>query len=248
MKRLLYILPLLLASGFGQSVTVNGTALTVQVSSTSVSTAYTVPSGNPNLCLLVFVSNDGNGATATGVTATYNGVSMTRFPSNADAATGGGTATFTQIFALASPATGSNTLAITIPASSEIYYGAQSFYNCNQTTPLHNHVVATGTNPSLAITSGTSELVAAVADQGSGSGTIAFSSCTPSGATCTSSNNGGGGFSGSQAYSTVGETSTTVAFTSTSANAVATGFSIQPPSGGGAACPHTLALMGAGCS
>ena len=248
MKRLLCAFPLLLACCFGQSVTFNGDHNGVTNSGTSVSVSFTVTAGHSNLALIVPVAFDGSGCTATSLTAKYNSVSMTANPSSADAATGGGTASFTQVFSLANPATGSNTLTITLPASCEVYYDAISFYNVNQSTPLHNHASATGSNPSPAITSGTSELVVAIGDKGDASAAISFNSCTPSAATCTSANNGGGNFSAVDAYSTVGESSVTVAFASSGTNSVATGFSIQPPSGGGPTCPHNLALMGAGCS
>lgn len=116
----------------------------------------------------------GIGANPDSMTAsiTYAGVAMT---SVGKVHNGSGTGGYTELFRLIAPATGANTVTVTLTAAATISAGSVSFTAADQTTPLGPVVLApgstsTGTATSVAVPSTTSgNPVIDVASWGSGS-------------------------------------------------------------------------------
>ena len=73
---------------------------------------------------------------------TYNGVALTKIRS--DASVSG--AVRTELWRLVNPATGANTVAVTLSAALDSISGAQSFTGVNQTSPIEVNAGASATN------------------------------------------------------------------------------------------------------
>lgn len=179
-------------------VTFNNVNTIAQVTSSSYSGSMSVTAGGSNLCAFALISYDGHagGFTDAAITSvTYGGVAMTA----------AGTAptplaqASSQIFYLAAPATGSNTLVVTGNSHvNEIYVNLVSFKNCNQTTPVragsYTTAQGTGTSASIAIPSNASDLT--------------VSAIIPENGSMTTTNQTSTGFSFAGAYSAGGDRST----------------------------------------
>jgi hypothetical protein len=123
-----------------------------------------------NRLLTVAVAVGANPDTALTTTATYNGVAMTsvgRVQSN------GVSEGYVQMFRLVAPATGTNTVAVTVSGGTPnaLTGGSVSFTSVNQTTPLGTPATATGSvgGPTVALSGTTTgNLVVDAACVGSG--------------------------------------------------------------------------------
>lgn len=110
----------------------------------------------------------GNDSTAS-MSATYNGVSMTSagIRHSNDATVG-----FAQLFYLVAPATGSNTVSVSISGwggnTVEVLGGSVSFTGVSQSTPIQNFTTAAGSSSSPSLSVATSSQNMAVALSASG--------------------------------------------------------------------------------
>jgi len=98
----------------------------------SVSTAGMTIGGSANLLVVCFSLQD-VGSACSGLSATWNGVSMTAGPLLKTIAGNGDTAA---IFYLINPATGNQTLAGSWTGSGDLYLGCASFIGVDTTTPI----------------------------------------------------------------------------------------------------------------
>ncbi len=135
-------------------------------SGTSLSWSHTCTGSN--LVLVVGVAIGIIGDSGKSASATYNGVAMT---SAGVVHSGAGTDGFVQMFYLAGPATGANTVAITITGGSvDITGGSVSFTGAHQTTPLINIATNTGvgTTASVSVTNASGNMVVDALCDGAG--------------------------------------------------------------------------------
>jgi len=127
----------------------NQTTYTDTAAGTSFSFSHST-SGVERLLVLI-VSYIRTAETTPTITATYNGVSMTSAVSAYDTSTSRGYKT--EVFYLVAPATGSNTVAITIGASvSGMVACAMTFTDVNQSSPIGvtgSGIASTGTSVSF---------------------------------------------------------------------------------------------------
>lgn len=119
-----------------------------------------------NGVLAIFVNYNANAA-LTGSSVTWNGSSATLVGNQHS---GGATSAGTAIFCLKAPAAGSNTLVVSITATSlnEIHAIAASFSGADQTTPCKNYNSTTdqvATTASVTVTSAVGDIPAAVQAQ-----------------------------------------------------------------------------------
>lgn len=133
---------------------------------TSLSWNHTCSGSNRLLVVGAAIgASDDTGITAT---ATYNGTSMT---SAGLVHSNNSTDGYVQIFYLAAPATGANTVAITITGGSvDIEAGSISFTGTDQSTPLANTTTnaGSGTTASVSITNSSGNMVIDASCCGSG--------------------------------------------------------------------------------
>lgn len=111
-------------------------------------------SGSNRVLVVGFVIYAGGSFTVTGIT--YNGVAMTAIPSSAI------TGTYAVgLYGLIAPASGANTVSISVSGNVEIGFGAMSFTGADQTTPFGTANTATGTSttPSVTVSSASGEIV-----------------------------------------------------------------------------------------
>lgn len=202
---------------------------------TSYSPSLSVTAGGQNVCAVaraVLV-----GASLTGATATYAGVSMNLLTSAIIDTTAN--AFVMVMFYLVAPATGSNTLTITRTGAgtpSDIYADLTSYTGVDQTTPVRPGSISTSdlaaslaTIP-LTIASATGDMTTTVATNGGGQ-TVSSTTATPVASTIRTTNNNGTTCMGSD--DAPGATSVVHTWTfggATTARAVM-GFSLQaaPP-------------------
>lgn len=147
--------------GFGGSgggtvplaVDATGTELTAFPGATSVAyTGLTVGSGLTNSALLAIVCAD-NQSVAPTITMTWNGTNVPLISGTSSASTGA--SIYCQLFGLANPAAGNQTLAVSFGGVAYSYsIVALSFKGVNQSTPFINGTTATGTSgtPSISPT------------------------------------------------------------------------------------------------
>jgi len=131
------------ASGGGfDTIAVDATSSSGEKTSSPFTWTHTTGSGN-NRALFVGISIHTEGITASAVT--YNGVSMTFLRGDTGSV---GTRTRTEIWYLAAPATGANTVSVTAAGATECSGGAVSFTGVNQSTPndVAGGAGATGTS------------------------------------------------------------------------------------------------------
>lgn len=121
-------------------------------SGSSVSYSHTC-SGSDRL-LIVGVAWRG---TQTVSSVTYNGVAMTQVAAHA----AGGNNTRVKQYYLINPASGANTVSVTMSGATNLVVGSISFNGAHQTTPLGTQATATGTsgNPSVSVSSASDEIV-----------------------------------------------------------------------------------------
>jgi hypothetical protein len=196
---------------------------------TSLSTAGMTIGASATL-LVACVSLQCNTTASTGVTATWNGVSMTVGPTITHGAANG---TTVAIFWLVNPATGSHTLAMSWTLAADAYMGCASFTGVDTTTP-----VVTADNQTTSVAN------AVTITTVSGDATVACS-CNNSNTPTSSKtifygesnlNPGGGG-----SYSLSTTTSDTHTFTYSGGTLPATaGIHIQAAAGGGPPPPTAI--------
>lgn len=113
-----------------------------------------------NRLLVVSVSMGNSPDTSITTSVTYNGVSMTSL--TAPVHGNSGTAGYVQLFYLVAPATGTNTVAVTVSTSVDaITGGSVSFTGVNQSTPLNGTTTntGTGTSASVSVTTNTNDMI-----------------------------------------------------------------------------------------
>lgn len=115
----------------------NATTSGYEAALSTYSWSHRVGTGITNRALIVGVSIFATGS-VTGVT--YNGVAMTFVRSDTNGIYR------SEIWQLVAPATGSNTVAVTLNASLTSIANAQSYANVDQTTPIDANNGANGTN------------------------------------------------------------------------------------------------------
>lgn len=195
--------------------------------------------GTDRLLVVGCSINSGASASVSGVT--YNGVSMT----SAGAAPIDGGNTEVSLWYLVAPATGSNTIAITITGTiSGISAGGVSFTGVHQTTPVGTYASATGnsTTATVNVTSATNEMVVDVCG-------CFFTSTLSVGAGQTQRFNAQAGFVVTGAGSTeAGASSVTMSWTlSTSGNWAIAALPVKEATGGGGGgAVNRLMLLGVG--
>ena len=111
-------------------------------------------SGADRVLVVGVIIHAGAGITITSVT--YNGVAMTVIPSSTI------TGTYAvSLYGLIAPASGANTVSISISGNAEIGFGAMSLTGADQTTPFGTANTATGTSttPSVTVSSASGEIV-----------------------------------------------------------------------------------------
>lgn len=121
----------------GQSVTLDSVSQGTAENAPSFSWQHTVGTG-PNRLLLVSCAIR-NLALPT-VTMTYGGTALTLVLSTANTTVGA--AVRTDTYRLLNPASGTNTITVTLSVKADAVCGASSYYNVNQTTPLGTAVGA----------------------------------------------------------------------------------------------------------
>jgi hypothetical protein len=111
-------------------------------------------SGANRLLVVGILIHAGGGLTVTAVT--YNGVAMTVIPSSEVIGTYA-----VSMYSLIAPASGTNTVSISVSSNAEIGFGSVSFTGADQTTPFGTANTATGTSttPSVTVSSATDEIV-----------------------------------------------------------------------------------------
>ncbi len=133
----------------------------------SISWSHTCTPSGTNLLLIVGVGM-GGGTSGISLTTTYAGVPMT---SAGLVLSNNQFDGFVQLFYLVAPATGTNTVLITVDSGQQrdLNGGSLSFINVDQTTPLANTATNFGftTNPTVGITSSTGNIVVDAAVCGS---------------------------------------------------------------------------------
>lgn len=151
-------------------------------SASSFSASMTVNTGGANVAAVARVNVEANTGAPTLGTVTYGGAAMTSVGTPPIATTTSNVALYT----LASPATGSNTLAWTVsngPAAS-LFADLTAYQGVNQTTPArsgsYNSLsdTTTSTTASLVITSQTGDMTTTVASCADGSSGIASTNQT----------------------------------------------------------------------
>jgi len=153
------------------AVAFNNTNTATLTAGASVSTAMSVTAGGSNIVAFACVAWDGN-TTATVTAITYGGDAMTSC--GAKATNGNSSGFCTQIFYRIAPKTGSNTLAITLSAASEVYANLVSFTGVDQTTPVRpstyqNTISQNNVNPfTMTISSNTSDLTMSIISDDTG--------------------------------------------------------------------------------
>lgn len=246
MKRLALILALSMPA-FGVVARLN-TNTGVRAAGTSLSSAFTINAGGTNVVAFAVIGWDKINSLS--VTATLGGNAMTA-SCTAVKNTDGTNFYYSQVFQLANPPTGSQTLAVTATAgTNEIYANVIVFQGVDQTNPVRsgtcNSAIPTGTTtPSVTITSNVSDLSLTVIHGGNGSG-VGGTNQTSDGI------NNGGNFGFGSDHATTAAGSVTHNWTLLASGAPAlSGFSIcssgSSCAGAVATCPHTLTLMGVGC-
>jgi hypothetical protein len=144
-----------ITSGGSPGVAFNATSTIIHGGYTSGPTTknwtHTTSGSNRLLVLFADIWQD-VGGTGTITSATYNGVSLTK----ATSTRGGGMAS--EIWYLANPASGSNTMSVTVTgATDSIKLAAASFTGAHQSSPLDavNDASGWGGNPTISLTTGT---------------------------------------------------------------------------------------------
>ena len=132
----------------------------------SLSWSHTVTSSGSNLALVVGVGvgNDSDGGL--GLTVTYNSVVMTSVGKCTRNASSG----VVQTFRIAAPASGTNTVAVTLSGgTADLIGGSISFTGVNQSSPCRNAATALGysTLVSVAVTSAAGDMVVDAVGSGS---------------------------------------------------------------------------------
>ena len=185
----------------GPSSAGTGTANT-----TSISWSHTCTGTN---LLLVVGVGVGLGLASTTTSATYNGVTMSSAGKvYSDNQTDG----YVEMFYLAAPATGSNTVAVTCSVAKDLTGGSVSFTGVDQSTPVTNAttVFGNGTAPSVSVTSAAGNMVVDAAVCGS-----AFSSSDQT-LQWNKNLNGNSGAGNSAQSTATGASSVTMSYTTSS--------------------------------
>ena len=134
----------------------------------SLSWSHTVTSSGSNLALVVAVGVGARPDDGLALSVTYNSVAMTSAGlMHADNTDHG----FVQMFCLAAPATGTNTVAVSLSGGiGDLVGGSISFTGVNQATPCKNAATAysSGTSVSVAVTSTAGDMVVDAVGTGSG--------------------------------------------------------------------------------
>ena len=172
MKRLafIFLLASLLRNGWAVVAFNNTNTMTTTGGSLTATGAFSVTAGGSNLVAIACVATD-RFNTETATVVTYGGNVMTSAGTAANNAT---TNSFTELFYLVNPPTGSNTLSVTVTAigasGSDIYMNLVSFTGVNQTTPERSSTYGTATansaNPQLVVTSNSNDLTVTCLDSG----------------------------------------------------------------------------------
>lgn len=206
------------------SVTFNNTNTIHQVSTSTYSAPASVTAGGSNVVAFAVVAYDGT-LGGISVTASYGGNAMTSCGAPSVSSTG--SHTNVAAFYLASPPTGSNTLAITGSGTGffEIYVNLIAFAGVNQTTPVRPGTYQTldivgATSGTLTITSDPNDMTLSAAESGN-SGSTNTTNQTSDGI-----NNNGGNGAGSD-HCTTPASSVVHTWTFSSTQNVMLGFSIQ---------------------
>ncbi|HEY6334233.1 MAG TPA: hypothetical protein VI756_33270 [Blastocatellia bacterium] len=119
---------------------------------TSIGWTHDNVAGN---CIVVGIVSDSQSSTAPAVTAvTYNGISLTEVPSTSQADTSGTTRCRVSIWYLLAPATGSNSIVVTVAPSitQHVKAWAASLTGVNQTTPIDNSGAGEGSHVLSSVT------------------------------------------------------------------------------------------------
>jgi hypothetical protein len=118
-----------------------------QAASTSISWSHTVGS-QANRCLIVQLAILGTGSASA---VTYNGVAMTKQTNASDGIPG---IPFIETWYLAAPASGTNTVAVTLSGSLAAVGDSLSYYNVDQSAPIEAGTVngASGSPASVSLT------------------------------------------------------------------------------------------------
>ena len=134
---------------------------------TSLSWSHTVGSSGTNRIIVVGIETKG-ATVVSGVTYAGQDLALIGALSN-------GTSTRTELWYRVAPATGTNSVVVTLPSKTQTVGGATSWTEVHQTTPLGTDVFASGTStsPTVDVTSASGEAVVdAVAVGGGGSRTV----------------------------------------------------------------------------
>lgn len=174
MKQLFLIFLLCCSSCFG-AVAYDNSNSAGTASATSLSFSLTIGSGS-NRAIAIGCAWSNKAITADAVT-----VGGTNAPAVANTtATNGSNSDMTKIYALANPASGSQTISISWTTAAVAVCGAVSVTGADQTTPLNNgntNTSAANAAPTVSVTSNSGDLTFAVANIDSGN-TIAGASNT----------------------------------------------------------------------
>jgi Glycosyl hydrolase family 26 len=126
-----------------------------QTHGTTASWSHTTTT-NANRLLIVGISTGGSNQTITSLT--YNGISLTKITSVTP-----GNSIDSEMWYLKNPPSGTHSIAVTITGgATNIWGGASTYYNVDQTTPLGTSATntGTGTSSSVSVTSSTSQIIA----------------------------------------------------------------------------------------
>lgn len=125
-------------------------------SQSSLTWTHTTTASQSNLLMIVGVGITGSTNTVSSVT--YNGAPLTKI-GNIACASGG--SCDEELWYMVAPATGAHSVIVTASGSSNIYAGAVTYYNANQSSPLGTPVTNTGgSSPSsVTVSSSTSQTI-----------------------------------------------------------------------------------------
>ena len=204
------------------------------------SLSWTHTCSGTNRVLLVGVAVGADPTTGLTLSVTYNGVAMTQA---ALEYTGDDTNGNAQLFYLVNPATGPNTVQVTVTGGSgDLEAGSVSFTNVNQSAPIRNTALTNSpgsANPSIQVTSASTDMVVDVLAAGS--------AVTSSGTTLRWMNNnsdGTGGGNGAQSTAN-GASSVTMNYVISSDEWALIATSLMPASLSPPALPTQLVVTSA---
>lgn len=132
------------ATATANPITLDATSHATASSQSSLTWSHTTTSSQSNLILIVGIGVTSPTSIVSSVT--YNGVALTKIGSTTCASGGN---CDEELWYVLNPSPGTHTVVVTLTSNSNIYGGAATYYNVNQTTPLGTVATnAGGSNPS----------------------------------------------------------------------------------------------------